>query len=502
MESLVDLAGRYGALAWKRRWWAATAAWAICVFGWFTVAMLPDQYEATAKVYIDADSVLTPLLRGITVEPSLSDELDLLQQMLLARPNIERIIAKTDLQLDAASPAQSERLVDGLSRAIKVVALNRSVFSITYRNSNRQLAADVVQAVLASFIENKAGDRREDIERATTFLDSQIASYETQLRDAEQRRAAFRKKYIDLLPGDGGGGNRLDQARLQVTQLTGQLEDALARRTLLAREVATTPAMESSEGGGPGGSTGTALRAAEEKLRSLQQVYTDAYPEVVTQKHLVESLRASTSGNAPTPGALGGRAVPNPVYEELKLRLVDTDAQIESLTRQVDDARTDRDKLEKMAKNVPEVEAQYANLNRDYDVLRTNYNELTSRREGMRISDAAQKKASNIKMVIIDPPTVPRVPIGPNRVLFAVGVVLAGLGGAVGVVVGMISFDQTFHTLADLKSLGLPVIGTVSLAAIPQTAPERARQIALLSGAFALLAATLLGVLMHFSMRN
>jgi hypothetical protein len=66
----------------------------------------------------------------------------------------------------------------------------------------------------------------------------------------------------------------------------------------------------------------------------------------------------------------------------------------------------------------------------------------------------------------------------------------------------MISFDQTFHTLADLKSLGLPVIGTVSLAAIPQTAPERARQIALLSGAFALLAATLLGVLMHFSMRN
>jgi hypothetical protein len=40
------------------------------------------------------------------------------------------------------------------------------------------------------------------------------------------------------------------------------------------------------------------------------------------------------------------------------------------------------------------------------------------------------------------------------------------------------------------------------MAAIPQTAPERARQIAMLTGAFALLAATLLGVLMHFSMRN
>jgi polysaccharide chain length determinant protein (PEP-CTERM system associated) len=498
MESVIDLAGRYGALAWKRRWWAALAAWAICVFGWFTVAMLPDQYEASARVYIDADTVLTPLLRGITVEPSLSDELDLLQQMLLARPNVERIIAKTDLQLDAATPAQTERLVDNLTQKIKVVAVTRSVFSITYRNTNRQLAADVVQAVLASFIENKAGDRREDMERATDFLDGQIASYEKQLRDAEQRRAAFRKKYIDLLPGDGGGANRLDLARNQVVNLTGQLQDALARRTLLAREVASTPPMESSEGAAGGGS-GAALRAAEDKLRSLQQVYTDEYPEVQTQKHLVASLRASGGGGT---AATGGRSVPNPVYEQLKLRLVDTDASIESLTRQVDDARTERDKLEKIAKNVPEVEAQYSNLNRDYDVLRTNYNELTSRREGMRISDAAQKKASNVKMVIIDPPTVPRVPIGPNRVLFAVGVLLAGIGGAGGVVAGMISFDQTFHSLADLKSLGLPVIGSVSMAAIPQTAPERARQIAMLTGAFALLAATLLGVLMHFSMRN
>jgi polysaccharide chain length determinant protein (PEP-CTERM system associated) len=472
----------------------------ICVFGWFGVAMLPDIYQSSAKVYIDADSVLTPLLRGLTVEGSLSDELELLQQMLLARPNVERIIEKTDLQLDATTPLQTERLVSALSQQIKVVAQDRSVFTITYRNPNRQLAADVVQAVLASFIENKTGDRREDMARATTFLDSQIASYETQLRDAEQRRAAFRKKYIDLLPGDGGGGNRLDQARNQVAALTGQLEDALARRTLLAHEVATTPAMESAEGGGPGGGPGAALRAAEDKLRSLQQVYTDEYPEVVTQKRLVASMQSAGTGGGGTASA--GRSVPNPVYEQLKLRLVDTDGQIESLTRQVDDARTERDKLEKMAKNVPEVEAQYSNLNRDYDVLRTNYNELITRREGIRISDAAQKKASNIKMVIIDPPTVPRVPVGPNRVLLAVGVLLAGLGGAGGLVTGLISFDQTFHTLADLKALGLPVIGSVSLAAIPQTPAERTRQIALVSGAFALLAATLLGVLMHFAARS
>ncbi|MEJ0045801.1 MAG: GNVR domain-containing protein [Rhodospirillales bacterium] len=118
---------------------------------------------------------------------------------------------------------------------------------------------------------------------------------------------------------------------------------------------------------------------------------------------------------------------------------------------------------------MPELEAQFTNLNRDYDVVRKNYDELVARREGMRISDAAQKKASNIKLVIIDPPTVPRVPVAPNRVLLSLGVLLAGIGAGVGVIGAMLAFDQSFNTLADLRSLGLPVIGSVSLAMLPPT---------------------------------
>ena len=185
---------RYGGLAWRRRWWGVAAAWLICLAGWAGVAMLPNQYEASARVYIDADAVLTPLLRGIASDSSLTDQIDLLQRMLLSRPNLEKIIAKTDLQLDANSPARVQDAVEQLSRSIKVVAQTRSIFSIAYRNKDRQLAFDVVQAVLASFIENKAGDNRDEMERASSFLDSQIASYEKQLRDAEAKRAEFRSE--------------------------------------------------------------------------------------------------------------------------------------------------------------------------------------------------------------------------------------------------------------------------------------------------------------------
>jgi uncharacterized protein involved in exopolysaccharide biosynthesis len=181
------------------------------------------------------------------------------------------------------------------------------------------------------------------------------------------------------------------------------------------------------------------------------------------------------------------------------MQQLEVDSQIESLKRQITEAKTQEERLDGIAKGVPELEAQYINLNRDYDVVRRNYDELVSRREGMRISDAAQKKASNIKLVIIDPPSVPRVPVAPNRTLLAFGVLLAGLGAGAGVVAGMIALDQSFHSLIELRAMGLPVIGSVSLAALAPTLWERARQLLLFGSAVALLLVALGGVLLHFS---
>ena len=496
MEPLQDLLSRYGALAWRRRWWGVAAAWLLCIAGWIGVALMPNQYEASARVYIDADAVLTPLLRGIAADSSMADQIDLLQHMLLSRPNLEKIIAKTDLQLDTRTAADLENMVTKLGTAIKVNAQTRNIFSIAFRNPDRQLAFDVVQAVLASYIENRAGDNRDDMEKASQFLDEQIASYERQLREAEAKRADFRTHYVDLLPGDGGV-NRLEQARIQVTTLTGQLADAKSRRVLLARELGTTQALVTTEAAAAGGfDTHAALRAAEAKLRELQQVYTDAYPEVISQKRVVDALRK----NDVTPAtSTVGKSAPNPVYEQLKLRLVETDALVESLQRQIDDATHERDRLNGIAHGAPNLEARYVNLNRDYDVLRKNYDELLARREGMRIATAAQLRASNVKMVIIDPPQIPQRSVAPARVLLSVGVLLAGLAAGAGVVGAMMTLDQSFHSIIDLRAMGRPVIGAISLAALPPTMVMRLRHAATFGSAVGLLVVALGGVLLHYT---
>ena len=65
--------------------------------------------------------------------------------------------------------------------------------------------------------------------------------------------------------------------------------------------------------------------------------------------------------------ATGGKSAPNPVFEQLKLRMIETDAQVGSLQRQIDDATHERDRLDGIAHGAPNLEARYINLNRDYD---------------------------------------------------------------------------------------------------------------------------------------
>jgi len=152
---------------------------------------------------------------------------------------------------------------------------------------------------------------------------------------------------------------------------------------------------------------------------------------------------------------------------------VNTEAAVASLTRQLAEAQADLARLEAMAHNAPGLENDYTQMNRDYDVLRRNYEELLSRREAMRIGKAADTDAEKIKTQIVDPPQAPRTPVAPRRVLLTLGVLGAAVAGGLGLAFVLLTFDQCFHTLDDLRAMGLPVVGGVSLLAMTRSAARR-----------------------------
>lgn len=486
MESLRLLLEQYIRAAWRRRWIGVAVAWAICGLGWVAVYFVPNQYESSARLYVDADAILTPLLKGLAADSAPGSQLDILQRTLLSRPNLEKLISKTDLDLSVSGPSDRERLLQELSSEIQVKPQTRNLFTISYRNRSPKLAHDVVQTLLTIFVESATGSNRTDMENARQFLEHQISSYEQQLRAAEKRRADFRTKYSDILPprldNDAPYTSATETARNNLHAIDGKLQDAIATRDTIQRELTNTPPMlvveAAPKGGNAAGQGKSRLQDAVEQLRLLLLKDTDQHPDVIAQKKLIESLKASPDGGAPASGSGGGgkapgaaagaaglgeRSVSNPVYEQLKVKLVDTETALASLQRQRAAAAELTDRLEKVQREQPGLLAEYQNMDRDYGVLRKNYEELLGRLQSANLAQAADTQADKVKLQIVDPPATPNLPTAPNRLILVSGVLLAGLGGGILLPVLLGQLDRSFSTIDDLRSLGLPVLGGISV---------------------------------------
>lgn len=513
MESVRNLLLSYIRAAWRRRWSGLVVAWLVCGVGWVGVYLIPNQYESSARLFVDADAVLTPLLRGIAADSAPTTQLEILQRTLLSRPNLEKLISKTDLDLIINSPSDRERLLGRLATAIKVTPQTKNLFTIIYRDGNPKLAHDVVQTLLTIFIESATGSNRADMENARRFLERQIQSYEQQLRAAEKRRADFRARYIDVLPHEANPNvPALEGARTNAHLLEGRLQDALVTRDALKQEVESTPPMLVIEPGGAAavpapGDTGLRSRVAEaeEQLRMLLLRVTEAHPDVVTQRKIIESLKkipptapsiGSPSGGISEPVAGAKRTAPNPIYDQLKVKLIDADTSIVSLQRQRDEAVRYRDRLEKIQREQPGLIAEYQNMDRDYSVLRRNYEELLARLQSANIAQAADTQADKVKLQVIDPPEVPRLPASPNRILLISGVLAAGIVIGAGMTVLLSQFDSSFSSVDELRALGLPVLGGISVLGL---APLRQRLMTVLrfGAALAILIGIYGGLMVH-----
>ena len=133
-----------------------------------------------------------------------------------------------------------------------------------------------------------------------------------------------------------------------------------------------------------------------------------------------------------------------------------------SLERQVTAETAEVERLEAMARGAPQLQAEFDNLDRDYNVLQRQYQELLARRESLQLAGAARAGADQVRIDVVEPPTVPTIPQGPPRVIFAIAVLVVGLGAGGALMVFLGVMDRGFYSLHDLREIGLPVLGAVA----------------------------------------
>jgi len=480
MRSLQSQAMPIVQALWRHRWLAVGTAWLVCTAGWIGAAVIPTKYESTARVYLNADPLLTPLLRGLAADTDPGRHLDFMQRTLLSRPNLEQLIRLTDLDTGVRTPGEKEALFIRLAKDISVTPITLNLLALSYRDSDPVMAKNIVQSLLTIFAEKMAGSSRADMDSAQRFLDGEIASYRDQLRAAEKRRSDMAEKYPDIVrnrspdaPGGDDNGNRLEQARATVAQLKLELADGVSKRDTIQKELASVPTTLSVDNGPQVIIMGGRLSPLDERLQELRRnldglllKYTEEHPDVKAARHAIGQLQAdatkSSGGGTGAGGAASKGQIANGVYDQIKVRLVDAEAVVAALQRRLSEAETQEAKIEKIAQSAPGVLVQAQDLDRDYGVLKRNYTELVARRESTQIANAADTKTEKIQFRIVDPPQVPVVPAAPNRPILVTIVLALGVGAGLVAPLLIMQLDRSFATLGQLRNLGIPILGSVS----------------------------------------
>ncbi len=467
----------------KYRWYGVAIAWVVVLIGWIFVYRMPADYQASARVYVDTQSILKPLMAGMTTTPNVEQQVTFMRRTLISRPNVERVLRMVDLDIKAKDSKEHEKQVDELMNAIKVTGTERDdIYTISYNNENPKLGKDVVQSLLTIFVEGSFGGKKQDSEKAVQFIDDQIKMYEERLAAGENALKDFKIRNLGMLPRQGTDysstlgdlADKLNQARLELLEAE-QARNAIKRQIAgedMAPVAEADTAIVNPEIDGR-------ITALEKQLDSLRMQYTEEHPDIVAAKRLVASLQQRKKDEAKKAARNGDPGAGySPMLQQMNVALSVEEARVAALKARVGEYSARLDRLRSQSTQVPEVEAQLAQLNRDYSINKDNYEKLVQRREAAKLSGDLSSATDMMSFRVIDPPIVPQTPAGPNRpryyaIVFGVAL-LAGLGSAF----LMSQIRPTFLSQHSLREVtGLPILGSIGMNWTEQQKASRRRRL-------------------------
>ncbi|MBX9715213.1 MAG: chain length-determining protein [Burkholderiaceae bacterium] len=488
MEELLAQLTTHARSMWRFRWPSILVAWSVAVAGAVGVFLIPDQYEATSRIYVDTESILKPLMSGLAVQPNVDQQVTMLSRTLISRPNVEKLVRMADLDLKSQSKAEQEALVAGLMSKLQIQSVGRdNLYTLSFRDSDSARAQRVIQSFVSIFIESSLGASRKDSDTAKVFINDQIKAYENKLLEAETRLKEFRLRNIESQAAEGVDSvarigqlaDALGKARLELREAE-QARDS-ARQQLMSEKTQTVGSsslnslLEESALSISTPEIDARIATQRQNLDALLQRFTEEHPDVVTTRKLlrdledqkkkeVKELRKAAMA-APAMAAANGSSL---VSQELNRLLANSEVQVAALKARVAEYSARYNQAREAAKTAPQVEAEASQLNRDYAVNKANYEDLVKRRESASLSGELDSTAGVADFRLIDPPRVSPNPVSPNRFMLLPAAMLAALASGFLTAFVASQLRPVFHSAAQLRTkFDLPLLGTVSMVTNP-----------------------------------
>lgn len=459
----------------KRKWLVIT-----CIVGIFTVVAIASLrqtpiYEAAGQIVVNkADSNLVMFKDSMPAfdyyDPTdLDTEVRILQSDLLAlqvirqlnldklpqygghgEPKEQNLVADP-LQNDSARVSS---LLGAFKGGLRVVLIpNTRLIEIHYVSTDPQLAANIVNTLAATYVEQNFKTKFESTMQASDWLSKQLVDLQMKVETSQEKLVQYQKQH-EILGNDEKQNITTEKLDELNRELTGAESDRMGKEAVYRQTQSSDPevvrAAIIADSAGAGGF------------------------------HLVDGLRQQQATLKIQIAELSTQFGPSyPKVAQLNSELKETDRQLQSeIDKAVDHLRGQymaalqrenmlRDSFEKQkqeANKLNESAIEYSLLKREVESNRTLYEGLLEKLKEAGVT--AGLRSNNFR--ITNPARVPQSPIEPNIPRNLAFALVLGVISGVGLAFLLENMDNTVRTpeqaqaLAALPSLGMIPLGSKS----------------------------------------
>lgn len=464
----------------RRRWLMLIPALTGTVAGYGLSLHLAKKYTSHTLILVEQPTVPDSYVKPVVSE-DLNQRLASMQEQILSRTRLQRLVEQFDLYGNDARRVPIEDLVERLRKSITVTPLNpmagtRSAelpgFNVDVTLGEAQLAQQICKEITSMFMEQNLRLRQQQAEETTQFLGQQLDDAKAKLDEQDAKLAAFQSRYIGELPEDektnltllAGMTPQLEAATQALNQAQ---QDKAFTESLLSEQLA---AWQSSKGGQNSQTLEQQLRDLQDQLLSKQGHYLEDHPDIVKLKNdiaLIQKRLADASTQVHTqPNEKQVRAVANepPEIQQFRARLHQIDLSITQRAHEQQELQRQIKVLQNRIQSSPMIQQEFKALTRDHQTALDFYNDLLKKRNESQMATELERRQQGEQFRVLDPPSLPQRPSFPKPPLFGLGGLSAGLVMGLGLVRFAEWRNKSVRTKRDIEIyLGLPTLALLPL---------------------------------------
>ncbi|HLC20479.1 MAG TPA: XrtA system polysaccharide chain length determinant [Candidatus Methylomirabilis sp.] len=453
------------------RWpWVVVPLILITTVAGVATQFVPKEYRSRTVIMVESEEAPEKLLPRGAAESSTDQFLEV-QQEVLARPRVERVLDELDPYPELAGATRAS-LVDRIRSRTSVRLQDTDAFVIEYTDTDPKRAQQIANRLASLFVEEATGANERQAQGANEFIERQLEETRQQLKRHEESLSTFKQQYMGMLPEQLGANlSTLQRLQLEVQSIEEAIRTSKDRKTLLERQLATEIEMNDPEAqllpldGISDQPSSSQLSLLKAQLTALRDRYTEEHPEVKAVKARIEKLEAmAASGEGGDDLAASSESL---LIAEIRAQIQGVEADIVNLEERARAGKGEIQRYQLRVEAIPKVEEQLQSLERDYGLVSSYYSQLLSKKLEAETASAVEKRWKGAQFRILDPAYLPETPVYPSLSIFLGLGGLIGLGTGVGLAFAVEFLDHSIKDTEELRAL-LPYPLLISIPHIPK----------------------------------